>query len=209
MSRLKKALAGWRGDTVYDPPRLDVEDVRHRVRKEGARAGAAVARGVELPVAKDELPGRKWVTERFEEHMKLVETHFVRRRRDIAAELEVLGEELRDTGSELERVEALVAELEAVQHENHTRPEQQRDLRVQHRLLQAKAAWARLREQRHGHDLRREEFEERLKQIDEELRVELDHLRESCDSMVQEHDMAFLAAQTAEKRSRLGGLLGR
>src|SRR4051794_10441008 len=91
---------------------FNVEDVLRRAEEEGARAGHAAAAGNPIAPTLEALPGRMWIKERFDEYVSAKDLQLKARRRKLVEDLEVVGQDLRESDSVLERLAAEVTSLE-------------------------------------------------------------------------------------------------
>jgi len=170
-------------------------------RREGAIAGRAAALGTG-PEGVDGLASRRWITERFGEHIAAVKAQSAAERRVVGEELAVIAEQIREADRATERGEQLVAALQAARAGADAAgqlADHEREIQLAERSLQV--AQGRL----HEHELLRERLAERQRRSDADHEARIEFLKEALTGAIAEHDLAFENAARSITRPMTNG----
>jgi hypothetical protein len=162
-------------------------------RREGAIAGRAAAAGIG-PSALDELPSRRWITERFAEHIAAVKAQGAVERRTIGEELAVIAEHIREADRAEASAQTLIASLAKLREQAGAAdrvPEHDRRVQLAERTLRTAQG------RRHDHELLRERLTERERRSDADHDARIEFFNEALAAAIAEHDLAFHTAATA------------
>ena len=168
-------------------PVVPLAAITTAARHEGALAGRAASLGAG-PSALEGLPSRRWISERFGEHIAAVKAESAADRRFIGEELAVVIEQVREEERAIERADALIAAL----RDGRKKTEAAEQSADNERLLQvAERAHRTAEGRRIERGLLRERLAERQRRSDADYDARIEFLKEALAAAIAEHDLAF------------------
>jgi hypothetical protein len=174
---------------------FSLADVTRRVREEAALAGRAAAEGRPIAHRLEDLPSRRWIEERIEERISEMRRDHVGRLATIDEQMRRLGREAEDGGPRCDALRARVDELAKLHRAERAKSRNEQDQAVERRLNAARDELRAAEDQRRAAELRRDELSVQLERLPAQTDAEIAYLREACETLVLEHDMAYEAAE--------------
>lgn len=174
---------------------FSLASVARRTRQEAALAGRAAAEGRPIADRLEDLPSRRWIEERIEERIAEL-------RRDLIVGVAELDERAHGLARQVEggrprrdELQTRVDGLAGVHRTEIAKPRHEQDLAVERRLNEAREELRAIDAQLAESELRREELVVRRDRLPAQTEAEIAYLREACDTLQLEHDMAYEAAE--------------
>ena len=172
--------------------------INERAARAGTEAGrAAASRPASEP---GEPTGRRWIDQRFAEHLAALHAQAAAERRGVAEELAVIGERLREADRAATRAAQLNAALEA----RRTGAQRERVPELEREIASAERALHAAQGRRHEHELTHERLEERQRRNDAEHEARAKFLEEAREAARAEHELAFEAAVNTARTDAAG-----
>ena len=188
-------LAHVQGEPGSSDTAFSVAAIIRRTRDEAALAGRAAAEGRPIALRLEDLPSRRWIEERIEERIGEL-------RRDLAVGLADLDQRIRRLAGETAdgaprraELKARVDQLADLDRGQREKPRHAQDLGVEWRLNQAREELRALDTQLRESQLRHDELVVQRERLPGRTEAEIAYLRETCDTLQLEHDMAYEAAE--------------
>jgi hypothetical protein len=174
---------------------FSLANVARRIREEAALAGRAAAEGRPLAARLEDLPSRRWVEERIEERIAELRRDLVVALAEIEGEEHRLTREAEDGKPRVHALRARVNQLTELHRAETSKPRTDQDFGVEGRLDAARAELRLAEEHLRAAELRRDELIVRRDRLPAQTEAEIAYLRDACDTLVLEHDMAYEAAE--------------
>ena len=179
---------------VFDDA-FSLASIARRAREEAARAGRAAAEGRPIAHRIEDLPGRRWIVERIEERIGELRRDLVVRSAEIDEQAQRMRRETQDHRRQQRDMAGRADALAELHRAEAAKPRHEQDLAADGRLEHARRAldgvMRQLRESESHHD----QLVVARDRLPVETDAEIAYLREACDTLVLEHDMAYEAAE--------------
>ena len=174
---------------------FSLASIARRAREEAARAGRAAAESRPIAHRLEDLPGRRWIVERIEERIGELRRDLVVHLAEIDEQAQRLRRETRDHRRQQLEMAARAKALAELQRAEAAKPRHEQDLAADGRLGEARRALEAVMRQLRESELHHDQLDVARHRLPVETDAEIAYLREACDTLVLEHDMAYEAAE--------------
>ncbi len=182
-------------EPVFSVAAFSVDAIARRTRDEAALAGRAAAEGRPIALRLEDLPSRRWIEERIEERIGELRRDLAVGLADLDARIRRLAGEAEDGASQHVELKARVDELDELDRTERAKPRSAQNLGVERRLDQAREELRAVDTQLRESQLRHDELVVQRERLPGRTEAEIAYLREACDTLQLEHDMAYEAAE--------------